>query len=116
MNFGMRIWGEDGALQLDESSFTVRVVHSSLITKNPPNISGARNVFIAIPEVTPSTHSAICMPVGSYPKDPNAQNSYAAQFEPQIVSGGVYVWFSNRSQPESTMALGTKRLIVMRYR
>lgn len=116
MSFGMRIWGAKGALQLDETSFSVRVVYSQLVTKNPPNISGARNVFISIPEVNPSTHSAICIPVGSYPQDPNAQDSYATQFEPQVVSGGVYIWFANRNQPTATMALGTQRVIVMRYR
>lgn len=116
MIYGVRVWGASGGLELDESSFTVRVIYSALITKGPPNISGPRSAYIAIAGVDPSTHNAICIPVGAYPQDPNAQDSYAAQFEPQVVVGGVYVWFCNRSQPSSTMALGTQRLMVMRYR
>lgn len=116
MIYGVRVWGATGALELDESSFTVRVIYSALVTKGPPNASGPRNTYIAIAGVDPSTHSAICIPVGAYPQDPNAQDSYAAQFEPQVVAGGVYVWFCNRSQSNSIMALGTQRLLVMRYR
>lgn len=116
MSYGIRIFDQAGNLQLDESSFTVRIIHSSLITKSPPNISGPENVFVAVSGVDPSTHNAVCIPVGAYPKDPNAQDSYAVQFEPQVVVGGVYVWFRNRSQPGSTMGLGTQRLLVMRYR
>lgn len=116
MNYGIRVWGANGELELDESSFTVRVIYSALVNKDPPNSSGARNVYIPLPGVEPATHNAICIPSGAYPQDANAQNSYAAQFEPQVVSGGVYVWFCNRSQPNSVMALGTQRLLVMRYR
>jgi hypothetical protein len=116
MTYGVRTWGPTGLLELDESSFTVRVIHSSIVTRGPPISSGPRNVYIAIPGVEPSTHSAICIPSGAYPKDPNAQNPYAAQFEPQVVSGGVYVWFGNRYFTDSDMALGSQRLLVMRYR
>lgn len=116
MIYGIRVWGPTGALELDETSFTVRIIHSSLVTRSPPNTSGPRNTFIALPGVEPSTHSAICIPSGAYPKDPNAQDSYAVQFDTQVVSGGVYVWFANRSHPTATMALGTQRLLVMRYR
>lgn len=116
MSAGLRTWGADGAPQLDETSFTVRFVYTTLISRGPPNISGSTNVFVAIAGVSPSTHSAICLPVGAYPKDPNAQDSYAVQFEPQVVAGGVYVWFVNRAAGDSTRALGTQRLLVMRYR
>jgi hypothetical protein len=114
--YGLWTWAPGNAPEITPDSFTVRIVYSALVTKNPPNISGARNAYFAIPGVDPSTHSAICIPSGEYPKDPNAQNSYAAQFEPQVVAGGVYVWFANRAQSGTTMALGTQRLLVMRYR
>ena len=32
MSFGIRIWGADGALQVDENSFTIRIVLSIVVT------------------------------------------------------------------------------------
>ena len=32
MSYGMRIWGGDGSLQIDENSFTMRVVLSTLVS------------------------------------------------------------------------------------
>lgn len=113
MSAGMRIWGPTGALELDETSFTVRVIYSGLVARN----SGVRNVFVSLPGVTPATHSAICLPIGAYPQDPNAQNAYAVQFEPQVVNDGVYVWFGNRNAPaDAATGLSTQRLLVMRYK
>lgn len=117
MSFGMRIWGATGALELDENSFTVRVVYSGLVSRGPPNGSGARNTVISIPGVRPATHSAVCIPVGAYPQDPSAQNSYAVQFEPQVIDDGVIVWFGNRAHPSAwPVALGTQRVLVMKDR
>lgn len=113
MNAGMRIWGPAGSLQMDENSFTVRVVYSGLVARTP---GGGRNTYIAIPGVSPATHSAICIPVGAYPQDPSAQNAYAVQYEPQVADGGVYVWFGNRLHAQGATGLSTQRLLVMRYR
>lgn len=116
MSYGIRVWGATGNLELDENSFTVRVVYSGLVSRGVPNNSGPRNTYISIPGVSPSTHSAVCLPIGAYPQDPNAQNAYAVQFEPQVVEGGVYVWFGNRSHSTAVIGLGTQRLLVMKDR
>lgn len=31
MSYGARVWGPTGLLELDENSFTVRVVHSEIV-------------------------------------------------------------------------------------
>lgn len=114
MSYGIRIWGANGALELDETSFSVRVVYSDIVQSGVPGPGRSRTIAIA--GVSPSTHSAVCIPIGAYPQDPNAQNLYAIQYEPQIYEGGVIVWFGNRATPSGTVGLGPQRLLVMRYR
>lgn len=113
MSYGVRVWGPTGLLELDENSFTVRVVYSAVVAFAS---GGNRYQNITIAGVSPSTHSAICIPIGAYPQDPSAQNLYAIQYEPQVYEGGVTVWFGNRAQPNGTVGLGQQRLLVMRYR
>lgn len=113
MSFGMRIWGENGTLQLDENSFTVRVIYSGLVTRAA---GGPISTFISIPGVSPATHSAVILPIGAYPQDPNAQNAYACQYEPQVNNNGVTVYFNNRLYPNGASGLSTQRLIVMKIR
>ena len=115
MSFGMRVWGPTGALELDENSFTVRVVYSGLITKNASNNVGVRSVLISIPGVTVANHAAVCLAIGEYASSTSEQNPYVCQFEPQVVAGGVRVWFGNRLQSSGMVAMGTQRLLVMRY-
>jgi len=67
MSFGMRIWGPTGKLELDENSFTVRIIYSGVVAFIT---GGNRYINISIPGVSPSTHSAICIPIGAYPKTP----------------------------------------------
>lgn len=113
MAFGLRIWGQNGNLELDETSFTVRVIYSGLVT-----VSG-RSADISVPGCDPSTCSAVSIPVSAYPADPNAQNLYAIQQEPEVLSGLVRVWAVNRNIAASAQpapALSTQRVIVMRYR
>ena len=108
MSFGIRIWGEDGALQLDENSFTVRVVYSGLV----PRSGSGRSVDIVVPGVVPLNHSAVCVPVSGYPTD--AQFYSAIGFTASIGAGFVRVYFGNpNSGPVGTT---TQRLIVTRYR
>lgn len=114
MSFGMRIWGATGKLELDENSFAVRIIYSGIVQAGTP--SPGRSRFISIPGVTPATHSAICIPIGAYPQDPNAQNNYAVQYEPEVNSGGVTVWFVNRSSAGGIIGLGPQRLLVMKDR
>lgn len=114
MSSGMRLWGPTGKLELDETSFTVRVVYSGVVQAGVP--SPGRSRFISIPGVSPSTHSAVCIPIGAYPQDPNAQDNYAVQYEPEVNTDGVTVWFGNRASPTGIIGLGPQRLLVMRYR
>lgn len=112
MSHGMRIWGATGNLQIDENSFTVMVVYSAVVS----SASGGRSLSITIAGVTPETHSAVCIPIGAYPQDQNAQDYRAVQYEPQVVSGGVVVWFGNRTQSSGVIGLAPQRLLVMRYK
>lgn len=113
MSYGIRMWGANGALELDETSFTVRVVYSAIVAFTT---GGNRSQTIPIAGVSPSTHSAVCIPTGAYPQDPSAQDLYAIQYEPQVYEGGVIVWFGNRAAPSGTVGLGPQRLLVMKYR
>ncbi|HCT03782.1 MAG TPA: hypothetical protein DIW86_00260 [Pseudomonas sp.] len=114
MSFGMRIWGPTGKLELDENSFTVRIVYSAVVAFIT---GGNRYINISIPGISPATHSAVCIPIGAYPQDPNAQNNYAIQYEPDVYIGGVTVWFGNRAAPFNAInGLGPQRLLVMKDR
>lgn len=113
MSFGMRIWGPTGFLELDENSFTVRVVYSVLVQR----ASGeARTRFIAISGIDPSTHSAVCIPVDNYGTDGTDQRNI--QYTPIVSNGGVTLYFGQPGAPEGAPmgVLRTQRLIVMRYR
>lgn len=112
MSFGMRIWGATGALELDETSFTVRLAHTSLVQKAAGE---DRTRFISIPGISPATHSAVCFPVNFY--DPSNQTYYNIQYIPIVSVGGVTIYFgqpgTNASAPNG---IGLQRLMVMRYR
>lgn len=112
MSFGMRIWGANGALELDENSFTVRVVYSALVQSGSGQ---GRSIFIPIAGVEPSTHSAVFVPVANY--DTGGQDGRSIQYTPIVGSGGVTVYFG---QPNSSTGpigvLVPQRLLVMRYR
>ncbi|MBI6684539.1 hypothetical protein YA0697_22800 [Pseudomonas viridiflava] len=101
----MRVWGADGALQIDENSFTIRVVLSTLVT-----FSGAAKTSqdFAVPGVGPDNGVAIVIPNGTY--DQNQK-----QFETELVDGVARVYNHTRTFAASTVASGTMRLIVMRF-
>lgn len=105
MSYGMRIWGADGALQIDENSFTIRVVLSTLVT-----FSGTAKTSqeFAVPGVGPGNGVAIVIPNGTY--DQNQK-----QFETELVDGVARVYNHTRTFAASTVASGTMRLIVMRF-
>lgn len=109
MSFGMRIWGADGALQLDENSFTVRVIHSSLVPKTV-----GRYVDVPVAEVNPEKYSAVCVPVVPY--DTSAQMTSAISFTPVVYAGYVRVFFGSPSATTGPTGTTTQRLLVMRYR
>lgn len=112
MSYGLRTWGATGALELDENSFTVGVVYSALVQKTAAIQS--RSIFISIPGITPSTHSAVCIPIAAY--DTSAQNNAAIQYTPIVSNGGVTVYFGSPAANTGPVGIGLQRLLVMRYR
>lgn len=111
MAYGMRIWGGDGRLQLDEKSFTVRIVYSAVI--NAQTLPG-RYLDISIPGVDPATHSAVCIPLQPY--STSAQDIRAIGYTPVVFSGYVRVYFGCPSTSQGPTGLAPQRLLVMRFR
>lgn len=105
MSNGMMVWGADGALQLDENSFTIRVALTTLVT-----FSGAAKTSqdFAVPGVGPGNGVAIVIPVGIY-------DSNQRQLETELVDGIARVYNHTRTYESSTVSSGTMRLIVMRF-
>lgn len=105
MSYGIRIWGADGALQLDENSFTMRVVHSSIVT-------GTNSVAVqtvSVPGLTAANGTAFVVPIGGYsPGD--------RQLETEVVNDAVrvYSYIRGREQYSGTTNV-TMRLIVIRF-
>ncbi|MFK3605920.1 hypothetical protein [Pseudomonas sp. AP19] len=113
MSSGIRIWGAAGNLQLDENSFTVRVVYSALVT----SIGQAdRSLFIPIAGVKPSTHAGVCLPNAAWSNSNGSQSPQTSQYDAEIVDGGVRVWFGNRNQPTGRIGNSTQRVLVFKYR
>ncbi|PYC06943.1 hypothetical protein DMX04_00645 [Pseudomonas koreensis] len=102
----MRIWGADGALQLDENSFTIRVVLSVQVTFALGASKGTQD--FAVPGAGPGNGTAIVVPIGSYPQT-------QMQFETEMLDGVVRVYNYTRTYAASTTSSGTMRLIVMRW-
>lgn len=105
MSYGVRVWGPDGALQLDENSFTIRVVLSTLVTFSG---SAKTNQDFSVPGVGPGNGVAIVVPNGPY-------DDFQRQFETELVDGVARVYNHTRTYGSSTVAAGTMRLIVMRF-
>lgn len=109
---GVRTWGPTSALELDENSFTVRIIYSALVQKTAA-IPG-RSIFISIAGVSPETHSAVCIPVAAYPTD--AQDIRGIQYTPIVGNGGVTLFFGQPSTNSGPVGIAVQRLLVMRYR
>jgi len=112
MSFGMRIWGPTGFLEMDENSFSVRIVYSTVVQK----VAGEnRTRWISIPGVSPATHSAVCFPVAAY--DTSAQNIASIQYIPIVSEGGLTLYFGQPGTREGApLGIGPQRLVVTRYR
>jgi hypothetical protein len=106
MAYGMRVWGADGALQLDENSFTIRVVLSQVVSFG---IERGVQSF-SVPGCTPDNANAVVIPIGNY-------GSNDRQFEVLVGNGVVEVanWMRNSPAIFNT-ASGSMRLIVMRFK
>ncbi|RON86881.1 hypothetical protein [Pseudomonas fluorescens] len=102
----MMTWGADGALQLDQNSFTMRVVLSLLVTF--PTSTKANQDF-AVPGSDASNSIAVVIPVGPY----NEATSF--QFETEMLSGVARVYNYTRTFAASLSTSGTMRLMVIRF-
>jgi hypothetical protein len=114
MSHGIRIWGANGALQIDETSFTLRVVHSEVIANQgwfqsgPYPGMGYRDW--SIPGVHPGNAIATVLPIGFYDEN-------ATQFETEMLSNTVRVFNYNRSYGGTWRATAAQmRLLVVRFR
>ena len=104
MAYGMRVWGADGALQLHENSFTVRVILSTPVTF----VNAKSSQDFPVPGVGPANGAAIVIPLGEY-------NASQKQFETEMLDGVARVYNHTRDYAASTVATGTMLLIVMRF-
>jgi len=109
MSYGVRVWGADGALQLDETSFTMRQVLSVLVTLGGGN---GNNVTYSVPGCTPDNCIAVLLPIGPYVTN----DQFTVQFEPEILNGSVRVWAGHRTAVQGLFGAGTQRLIVSRFK
>lgn len=106
MAHGLRIWGADGALQVDENSFTIRVALSTVVTFAVG--ANKSNQDFAVPGVSPSNGTAIVVPVGAY-------SGSQMQFETELLEGVARVYNHTRTYASSFTSSGSMRLIVMRW-
>lgn len=106
MSFGMRMWGADGALQMDENSFTMRVVMSTVVTFAS---NTKANQDFSVPGSDASNSVAIVIPMGPY----NEATSF--QFETEMLSGVARVYNYTRTFAASLSTSGTMRLMVIRF-
>ena len=107
MSYGVRIWGPDGTLQMDENSFTMRVVLSQVISLG----SGSKlTQDIAVPGANASNSVAVVLPIGAY-------TDYITQFETEMLDGVVRIYNYNRGFPAGTWqaTAGSMRLLVIRF-
>lgn len=111
MNYGVRVWGPTGFLELDENSFTVRIIYSAIVQSGGGQ---GRSRFIAIAGVAPATHSAVCIPIAAY--DTTAQLQTAIQYSPIVGNGGVTVYYGYPGRDTGPIGLSPQRLLVMRFR
>lgn len=107
MAYGMRTWGPDGAPQIDENSFTMRVVLSTVVSFAVGAAKG--NQDFAVPGSDASNSVAIVVPVGAY------DGAGARQFETEMLAGVARVYNHTRTYAASLIASGTMRLMVIRF-
>ncbi|WP_124320281.1 hypothetical protein [Pseudomonas chlororaphis] len=106
MSYGIRIWGPNGEVQVDENTFTMRVVYSALVTGNNLTIPQT----IAVPGITPQNGAAFVVPVGAY----STVNDKQLETEVVVDAVRVYSFIRGREQYSNTTGI-TMRLIVIRF-
>ncbi|WP_253911931.1 hypothetical protein [Pseudomonas sp. CVAP len=106
MAYGMRVWGGDGALQIDENSFTMRVVLSITVTFPTTNKG---NQDFSVPGCNASNSVAMVVPTGPY------NSTLDFQFETEMLTDVARVYNHTRTFAASLAARGTMRLMVIRF-
>ena len=108
MSHGMRIWGADGALQIDENSFTVRSVLFQVVT-----FSGSTKQVKTFPVPTGCTSLncvATVIPIGAW-------DSTQTQFETLMRDDGfVDVYNYVRGWGGTDVSYGSMQLMIVRFR
>jgi len=106
MSFGIRIWDESGNLTLDETSFTMRVVYSGVVTGS----NSATYQTISVPGLATTNGAAFVVPIGAY------NDAVDKQLETEVIADAVrvYSFIRGRAQYSSTTN-STMRLIVIRF-
>lgn len=106
MSHGMRIWDGDGVLRVDENSFTMRIVLSTLVTFQS---NAKTNIDFAAPGSDATNSVAIVIPTGPY------DSALSFQFETEMLPGVARVYNYTRTFAASLSASGTMRLMVIRF-
>ena len=110
MIYGMRTLGPGNVPELDESSFTMRIVYTAVLY--PGTWGTAKYADIAVAGITPVNASAFCvLAQAAYPLNDK-------QLEPEILNGMVRVWRTLRGDPwgNSGKSSTVMRLFVVRFK
>lgn len=104
----MRVWGADGALQLDENSFTMRIAATYLVTFTG---TAKQSQTFSAPGCTTANAVAILLPINSY-------DEYARQHEASLQDNGTVVVYNymTGNSAVNNVSSGTMRLMVVRFK
>lgn len=107
MSDGMAIWGADGILQMDPTSFSMRVVFSQLVTMSS---ASKTSQDFSVPGATAENAIAFVVPTGDFADT-------ITQFETEMLNGIARVYNYNRGFPAGAWqaTAGTMRLNVVRF-
>lgn len=113
MAFGLRTYGADGAMQINENSFTMRVVFTLVVDNNNWTQSGSQPGMgykqWAV-DANANNAVAVLMPIGNYADT-------VTQYESEMLDGVVRVYNYNRGFPAGTWrsTATSMRLMVVRF-
>jgi hypothetical protein len=107
MSHGIRVWGANGALQVDENSFTMRVVLTQVVSMGRQE---KQTVDIPVPGANASNAIAVVLPIGTFADS-------TTQFETEMLDGVARVYNYNRGFTAGTWYAnaGSMRLLVIRF-
>ncbi|WP_080052558.1 hypothetical protein [Pseudomonas syringae] len=113
MAFGLRTFGADGALQINENSFTMRVVFTTVVDRSGWTLdgsftgSGYRQWAV---DGKPGNCTACLIPIGSF-------SDNTTQYETEMLDGVVRVYNYNRGFPAGKVLanVSSMRLLVVRF-